>query len=522
MDSHPLLRTPLRLWILLCVGPAAGYVVFRTGVDFSARWIWDRPEYGHGLFIPFVSAFLIWQQRDKLERMAFPGSWLGVAVLMLGVALNVLGHFATLFIVQQYAVVVAIYGLALSLLGGAAFRRIWVALLLLLFMIPLPEFLFQNLSAKLQLISSAIGVWVIRLFGISVYLEGNVIDLGIYQLQVAEACDGLRYLFPLMTLGFIMGYFFRAPLWKRALVFLSSIPITILMNSLRIGVIGVTVQHWGIGKAEGFLHEFQGWVIFMACLGVMMLEVVLLSKTGAHRRPWREVFGLDWPAPTPPTAGTTERAVPGSLVAAVTVLMAAAVLGPMLPEMHEQIPARHSFMEFSASGPGWTLHRQSLEPVYLDELKLDDYLLGDVVTVGGPPINLYVAWYDSQRAGHSTHTPRTCLPGGGWDVVSFAQRDLPVDHMYGQPLRVNRALISRQGQRQLVYYWFAQRGRVLTNEYAVKWFLFVDAIRRNRSDGALVRLTVLVRDGDSLDEVDARLSNLAGKLAPALEAYIPD
>ena len=113
-----------------------------------------------------------------------------------------------------------------------------------------------------------------RLFGVSVYLEGNVIDLGVYKLQVAEACDGLRYLFPLMTIGFLIAYFFKATFWKRALLFLSSIPITILMNSFRVGTIGVMVEHWGVRMAEGFLHEFQGWMVFMASGALMMLSLI--------------------------------------------------------------------------------------------------------------------------------------------------------------------------------------------------------------------------------------------------------
>ena len=127
-------------------------------------------------------------------------------------------------------------------------------------MIPLPEFVLANLSTRLQLLSSQLGVAFIRLFDISVFVEGNVIDLGGYKLQVAEACSGLRYLFPLMTLGFLMACFYKGARWKRVVLFLSSIPITVLMNSIRIGIIGVTVERWGIRMAEGFLHDFRaGW-----------------------------------------------------------------------------------------------------------------------------------------------------------------------------------------------------------------------------------------------------------------------
>ena len=152
---------------------------------------------------------------------------------------------------------------------------------MLFFTIPLPKFLYNNLSSQLQLISSEIGVWFIRLFDISVYLEGNVIDLGNYKLQVVEACSGLRYLFPLMTLGFIAAYFFKGAFWKRAIIFLSSIPITVLMNSLRIGMIGVTVEYWGVAAAEGLLHDFEGWVVFMACTAVLVLEMWVLAHVGS-------------------------------------------------------------------------------------------------------------------------------------------------------------------------------------------------------------------------------------------------
>ncbi|MFO0705235.1 MAG: VPLPA-CTERM-specific exosortase XrtD, partial [Nitrospira sp.] len=396
MIDRPLLQMPTRAWGLFVASLLVGYVAFRTGVDFSARWIWFRPEYGHGLIIPFVTLFLIWQRRDRLERLSFTGSWWGVALLLLAVAINLLGKLSALYVIQQYSAVVALYGLVLALLGGPAFRVIWMPMLLLLFMIPFPEFVLQNVSAQLQLISSAIGVWFIRLAGISVYLEGNVIDLGVYQLQVAEACDGLRYLFPLMTLGFIMAYFFSAPFWKRALLFLSSIPLTILMNSVRIGIIGVTVQHWGIGMAEGFLHQFQGWVIFMACAALLLGEMILLTRFGAHRRPWREVFSLELPAPSPRGVTGVPRPLPSTFLVAFVILVAAAAVSWWIPERAELVAERRSFAEFPGNVPGWNVHRQVLEPVYQETLKLDDYLLADLDDRVGPPVNLYVAWYDSQ------------------------------------------------------------------------------------------------------------------------------
>ena len=174
-----------------------------------------RPEYSHGIIIPFVAAFLVWQRRDQIERIPFTGSWVGLLLALFGAGLGAIGKLSTLFTVEHYSVIVTLYGLVLALTGWRVFRLLWVPLLILIFMVPLPDFLYFNLSAQLQLLSSQIGVWFIRLLGISVYLEGNVIDLGTYKLQVAEACSGLRYLFPLMTIGFVIAYFFKAAFWKR-------------------------------------------------------------------------------------------------------------------------------------------------------------------------------------------------------------------------------------------------------------------------------------------------------------------
>ena len=185
--------------LLLSVWP------FWDGLNVMWGYWVGAPEYSHAILIPFIAGFLIWQRRDLLERVPFAGSWLGLGLVALGGILLVMGQLATIYTLIQYAYLVTLYGLVLSFTGIRPFRLIAVPLLILVFMIPLPEFALANLSTRLQLLSSEFGVWFMRLFGISVYLEGNVIDLGGYKLQVAEACSGLRYLFPLMTLGFLMG-----------------------------------------------------------------------------------------------------------------------------------------------------------------------------------------------------------------------------------------------------------------------------------------------------------------------------
>ncbi len=494
---------------------------FWDGLTRMWGWWIDQPEYSHGLLIPPVAAFLMWQQKDRLERIPFTANWWGVAIVLLGGALLVVGELGTVYTAVQYAYVITLYGLILSFLGWSAFRLIAVPLLILLFMIPLPEFVMNNLSTKLQLLSSQIGAYVMRLFDVSVFVEGNVIDLGGYKLQVAEACSGLRYLFPLMTLGFLMAYFYKGALWKRALLFVSSIPITVLMNSVRVGTIGIMVEHRGIEMAEGFLHEFQGWMVFMVSMGVMLGEIMVLNRIGRERGTWRQLFGVEFPAPTPAGIPIRNRQLPRSFMAATALLLLFIVVTIAIPRPVEMAPARVSFAQFPMTIDAWRGRRGSLEAVFTDQLQLDDYLLADYVS-GGNVVNLYVAYYNSQRKGEAVHSPRSCLPGGGWQMRDFTQREIKGVSIGGRSLRVNRALIEMGNQRQIVYYWFQQRGRIIDNEFAVKWYLFWDALTEHRTDGALVRLTTPLAAAGSEADADRRLAGLLSGFAADLPRFVPN
>lgn len=515
-------RADWRTWAIATVISVAAFAIYFQGIEFMVRWWKGREEYSHGFLIPVITLYLIWQRLDRLREMPFTGSWLGVGLAVFSLALYVLGELATIYTVIQYAFVLFIIGATWAVLGTAAFRIVAIPLFLLFFMVPFPNFIYNNLSAQLQLLSSAIGVAVIRAFGISVYLEGNVIDLGSYKLQVVEACNGLRYLFPLMTLGVIVAYFYHAALWKRLFIFFSTIPITILMNSFRIGVIGVMVEHWGQSMAEGFLHDFEGWAIFMACFGILFLEMWLLMRLTKDRRPLGQVFGLDPPQPAQEGVPWVKRRPPAAAWVLVVLTLAALLPALQLPNREETPPERADFAAFPLELGEWRGRADRMEQIYLDALKLSDYALIDYRRGDGAPVNFYAAWYDSQKKGQSAHSPRSCLPGGGWEIESLKDYTLEGVKIGGVPLTVNRAVIAHGDSRQLVYYWFQQRGRVLTNEFVVKWFVFWDALTRNRTDGALIRLIVPARPGEDLATLDRKLGDFAAELAPVLPRFVPD
>ncbi|MGB5261393.1 MAG: exosortase C-terminal domain/associated protein EpsI, partial [Gammaproteobacteria bacterium] len=186
------------------------------------------------------------------------------------------------------------------------------------------------------------------------------------------------------------------------------------------------------------------------------------------------------------------------------------------------IPERQVFAEFPLTIDAWKGRTGTIEDNILESLKTEDYLLTDFVNPDGSVVNLWIAYYGDQAAGSAAHSPRACIPGGGWLIKYLSQREIDGIQVNGRPLEVNRLLIRKGEYAQLVYYWFKQRERNITNEWLVKWFLFWDAMTRNRTDGALVRLTALVPPGGNLADTDRQLAGFASLVYPYLAAYVPD
>ena len=505
-----------RMPFLFAIAVGLALVAYAGGVaGLIDRWT-KQEEYSHGFFIPLIVLWLLWQRREALRASLATPSWYGLLLLIIATAMLLLGELTAIFILVQYGFVLSLVGLVFCL-GGMPLARVTILpIAFLIFAIPLPYFVDSQLSWRLQLLSSQIGVGVLRGLGISVFLEGNVIDLGIYKLQVVEACSGLRYLYPLLSIGFLMAYMYQAPLWRRVALFLTTIPVTVLMNSLRIAAVGVLVQRWGSGMADGFMHYFEGWIIFIACLMTLLAEVWLFERFGARRK---ALDVLNFPIVSGGGAVNGDLALARHpLVFGMALLLAAAVAAQAVTHREEVRPERTSLAAFPLTLGDWQASKSLMETEVEIFLGLEDYVIADYQR-DTQIVNFYAAFYGSQRKGVSPHSPQVCIPGGGWLITSLDR--VPVTLADGSTFEVNRTLIERSGQRQLVYYWFEQRGRRIANEYLVKWYLLVDALLRNRSDGALVRVTTRVGALESAGNADQRLVDFVKLAVPKLQAYIP-
>jgi exosortase D (VPLPA-CTERM-specific) len=504
----------IQIWVLGFVAALLAAFAFRGALfELVRRWT-TQEEYSHGFLIPVVTAWLLWTRRDALVASIERPAWTGAVLILLATAMHVVGVLSAIFILSQLAFIITLLGIVLAVGGLPLFRAAFVPIIFLIFAIPLPYFIDASLSLQLQLISSQLGVFFIRLFAIPVYLDGNVIDLGTYKLQVVDACSGLRYLFPLLSLSFLAAYLFHAPLWQRVLVLLSSIPITIGMNGLRIGMVGVTVDRWGPRMAEGALHFFEGWIIFIASAFLLTVEICLLAHLSGRR--FFEAFRV----PTDDAVRSSpevksEQADRMPLYACLLLICSTVLTGLLISNRPEIVPERSRFVTFPATIGEWRGHPSLLEPQVEYGLALEDYILSDYSKSDGKIVNLYVAYYASQRTGESPHSPLVCIPGDGWSITKLERTS------YGADEPLNRAIIERNGSKQLVYYWYEERGRKVASEYWSKWYLLFDAITKNRSDGALVRLITTVLPGELEGDADKRLQLYMRDLLPNLNGYLP-
>ena len=497
------------------------FVAFWGGLaELVTRWD-KQEEYGHGYFIPAITLWFLWKRKESLVASWGNGSASGLFLVLMGIAMLIVGEISAIYILIQYGFLIALIGLVLVSGGFSLAKVSFAPILFLAFAIPLPYFVDAQLSWKLQLLSSQIGVGILRLFGAPVFLEGNVIDLGLYKLQVVDACSGLRYLYPLLSIGALIGYMYQGKLWQKLLVFFSTIPITIFMNSLRIGIVGLLVNEWGNEMADGFLHYFEGWIIFMACLLILLAEIKLFERFGAKRS---LSYAIDVPVIKASLPVAMSNQPSKSQVLAVLVLVGASFFVYSFNERAEQYPSRLPLSSFPLTLDAWTAKESALSEQVEVALGLDDYVLADYSQPGevsqNGSVNFYVAYYQSQRKGVSPHSPQVCMPGGGWVITSLHGKEIKVAGM--PPFVVNRAVIEREHRKQVVYYWFDQRGRKISSEYWMKWYLLTDSITKNRTDGALVRVTTLLGSNEALESADERLANFLQSAVPKLKLYVPE
>lgn len=259
------------------------YGLLLLGIYFSAfTWLithdWEREAYSYCWLIPPLVLFLIWIKRDELASLPSEPSWVGLLPVGMGILFFWIGELSGEFFTLYISFWLVLVGICLLHLGWKKLKILGFSLFFILTMFPVPHFINTRLMLQLRLISSKLGVAMIHIYGLPVARNGNIIDLGFTKLQVVDACSGLHSLISLMVLSLLIVYFFKDHIWKRAVLLLSSIPLAIVTNSMRIAITAILYKYFGAGVAEGFFHDFSGILIFVICIPVLLIEMKILEK----------------------------------------------------------------------------------------------------------------------------------------------------------------------------------------------------------------------------------------------------
>lgn len=205
----------------------------------------------------------------------------------------------------------------------------------------------------------------------------------------------------------------------------------------------------------------------------------------------------------------------------VTALMLATGVVLQAHSRSEYFPPRASLVSLPSQIDGWSGTDETLDQQTLDILGPGEFLVRDYENSSDPQpwINLYIAYFPSQKTGDTIHSPNHCLPGAGW--IPTSRERVLLARPDGSSFPVNRYVVSKAGERQLVLYWFQAHGREVASEYWAKFYLISDSMRMNRSDGGLVRLMTPMMNGETPDAAQARLMKLGSRFLPLLDQYIP-
>jgi EpsI family protein len=205
-------------------------------------------------------------------------------------------------------------------------------------------------------------------------------------------------------------------------------------------------------------------------------------------------------------------------VAAILLVCAAAFLS--LRSRAEAIPPHKSLAEFPEQVGDWRGQDQPLSAETLAVLGPGDFLTRLYQNGRDPFVSLYIAYFSSQRSGDTIHSPKNCLPGAGW--VPLSSDRMTIAKPDGSSVVVNRYILGNGEQRLLALYWYQAHGRFVASEYAAKFYLVTDAMRMNRTDGALVRIITPIENGDQGSAAAQRRAvGFAGLILPTLDEYIP-
>jgi exosortase D (VPLPA-CTERM-specific) len=491
--------------ILVCLVSGFWPVLHKMAI----RWSSGDNSYCY-LVVPLF-LYLCYDKRKNFQFGKFSWSLAGIIPLILSLSLIIAGELASVETLLFLGIWGCLTSLAITLYGRRS-RLLFFPFLILLFIIPLPPFLNRLLTFKMKMMASSLSVEMLRLAGISVLQDGNIIDLGLKRLQVVDACSGLRYIASMFLMSLLIGHFFLNSLWKKLILLIMVYPLTIAVNGMRIFISGIaTIKGYGF-IVEGKYHDAAGIIAFLIAGAILVICATIMQKSGSRAHP--------------SPAGDKAPKIKASIRPLVlTVIYCALFLGIgwSLKNLSAAmiIPQRTEFTSFPMTIADWHGNRSYLDQKILDALWADDYVSATFYKKStGNTIHLLIPYYEYQGTRHTAHAPQSCLLGGGWALINTKEEAFNLPS--GRKIKIRIMEMHKGNARMLAGYFFLQRGRIITSPWLNKLYLIQDALQRRRTDGALVRVEISIPPEQDVRTARKLLTEFVTNLQPLLPEYIPE
>ncbi|MBF0413341.1 MAG: EpsI family protein [Desulfamplus sp.] len=499
--------------LLLIAFVIAYFVPFKSLYN---TWM-TNDDYSYCILIPFISAYLLWEQREHLKNIQIKSYWPIFPLLLIFILISLYGVLGSSGHISRPVLPALIILFTIFCFGINLSKKIALPLGFIFFMIPLPNILDRTIGVFLKSLSSQLGGITLRYLGYSVHVSGNIIDLGITKLQVVDACSGLRFLFPLIALGIIYSYFFEKVMWKRILCVVATIPIAILSNVLRIVITGILTYRYSSKMAEGFFHDFQGWTIFMIsflflfvfgrCLRIFpskAIEIKEKIKTDIHNKPQK-----------PRNSGAILMSLSLLLIVA-GFSWSTSIMPPIL--------LKGGIANFPLSFSDWKGQQQIVEPEIIEASGAEESFSGFYQNKTFETVSLYMGYRSSAFLENTNffHSPTVCLPSSGWKTIEQTKHIIKNISIF-TTLAVTKIVMSDDmGNQHLVYFWFQTKDKATHDKNINRFHLAIHAIKRDNTHDLFIRQITKIKDNETIQSAEERLDKFAKEMITPLNEFLKD
>lgn len=493
-------RWPVGAAVLFAIAFVALY--WRSATELYTNWTLTDSYYTHGFLVPIISAYFVWKDRGYLRGMPIRPSASGIFWIAGAATMLLLGDFLGFRVFGQLSMVPMLAGMIAVLLGNHWIRRLWFPLLFLIFMIPIPPSLTQNIALRLKLLAAQSAVGMANLMTLPMVQEGSWIHFGDDRLLVGDVCGGLRSLIALLALGAVFAYISKVRTWAKLVIMLLAGPIAVIANIVRIFFLCVVAYHWGSEVAGGKVHDYSGILIF----------AVAIALFTAIDAPLRRVAPAKDDDVYPVSTGSTRR--PRSIVNALVLAgLTAVAIGHFAVLRAQAGTGTEQVVRADLNIPRNVVdYEQAGADFEIDErtqaiLESSTILIRNYRSPRGRPVQLSIVHAGTTR--RSLHFPEVCLVGDGWEIIK--QEDVSVGILF----TARRLLLMKGDQYEAVLYWFKTGDNVTGNYFANAYHWAKNQMTFGASTSAMIKIsTPVVSDGEAA--AFSALDDFAMKFAPIM------